>query len=283
MGWKTKESRMNGVPGKRVQDIPHGQVESALTKLFSFMGGDGEAVISALNDCNSFSAINIFLKSGDWYRESEMENRFRKIMGTNFIGVKEAIRLWGIRVLNHPSFDFSEHDSVLLRNGKGEVSDSFVTERVCLEVNSSNEYVFVYYPGLSEKLLSEISGSAMSPTKGNYVPGWYLIRKSVYPNSLNKCWKEQKNLIDGAKDDIPESSVLYYAHVLGYGLDNTFFKNYVNIFGRCSNVIVGSKKHSYSGLYHPYYEGAPEKVNVIKLADEDISSPIVGLATIRIG
>lgn len=283
MGWKTKESKMNGVPGKRVQDVPHGQVESVLARLFSFLGGEGEAFISALNDVNSFSAINIFLKSGDWYKESEMEIRFRKIMGTNFIGVKEAMKLWGIRVLNHSSFDFSKLSSVILRKGNGETVDNFVTEKVCLEVSGGNEYVLVYYPGLSEKILSEISGVTMSPTKANCVPGWYLIRKSVYPNSLNKSWKEQKILIDRKRDDIPESSVLYYAHVLGYRLDSTFFKDYVNCFGRCSNVVVGSKKHSYSGLYHPGYEGVPEKVNVMKLADEDIASPIIGLATIRIG
>lgn len=282
-GPEDMEVEMNEIPGKRVQDVPHGQVEAGLARLFSALGGNGEAVFKALNDPRQAIQIAKSLESGEWYPECSRAGVFREIMKTDFLGIKEIMKVWGVRVLSHQAFNFSRVDAILLEDGNGGTLSADKSEKVCREAAKEGNHVLTYYPGLTSGFLCEIGGSTPYKTTAKCTPGWYLIRKAVYPNSLNKSWEQQIALLDSATDAVPEGVVLTYAHRLCFLRSATIFlPGYANRFGRCSDMAIEKGRHTMSGFYQsggPAYNMFAEVNN----RTDDGPNEFIGLATIRVG
>lgn len=272
---------MNGVPGKRVRDVLNGQVESAQARFFSSLGGDGEAVINAMNAGGYLETISAYLRTGGWYKESDSVLAYRQIMGKNFLGFPEALKAWGARIICDPSFTVPL-DDLVIRDGVGQPISTGLTELVCRKAAQHDSHVLVYYPGVSSKLLGNICDqNFLETTTIECASGWYLISKQLYPNSLNKSWEQQICLIDPTVDAVTYRVVVMYALILDHVLGRLFNQEgYVDYWGRCLDTVPEKgNRHALSGKCSRMNEAHAKLYE----STTDEANPRVGLATIKIG
>lgn len=157
------------------------------------------------------------------------QSHARSIMGSNFFGVEEAIRHFGV----NPS-----------RQQFSALAEVPFTEAVLNEHKNTHILVAVFPMSILD-IRGKVAHNAQTlfysqdwydnerfaKEKGQV--GWELVRKTPVPGSTSKTWDEQRALL--VKDEaIPTAQVMVYT-IIGYFLV-TGERLFDNVYVRCSNL-----------------------------------------------
>lgn len=144
------------------------------------------------------------------------EGRARGIMGRNMFGIEDSINHLKVEPRRQELTALADipFTEATLEQCRGETHVLVaVFERSILDIFSSvpsktpdGRYLFYGNQGWRDEEFFVNRGNA----------GWWLIRKTPIPNSMNGTWQEQRGFV-GANEEIPGARVMTYA-IIGHYL-----------------------------------------------------------------
>ncbi len=232
-------------------ETPSGTIVGAVQRFLVALGDDANVVANRINsDPDFLQDLALFARNGG-YQPSASQKRARRIMGSNFFGVEEAMRHFGVKPSKQQLASLTEIPFAL------EV----------LIANKDTHVLVAVFPLSILDVRSKVSASNLfynqdwynrerfAKTKGEL--GWRLIRKKPVANSTNKTWREQQVLLS-QDEETPKAQVVVYTtigHFLATG-ERLFEEVYVRCSDLDSNgphvhVLVGV--FDAGGLYVNYH------------------------------
>ncbi|MEK7639953.1 MAG: hypothetical protein AAB424_02360 [Patescibacteria group bacterium] len=212
---------------KTAFDVSLGKATSGFTKLLRELGADGKQVIEKLDDDPAYARrVARYMQSGG-YSPSTDQKRARDIMGSNFLGVEDIIKHFGISL--------TDDEVSLLR-------DIRFTEAQLQECKDTH----VLFPGYPLSILEirDRVPNAMFYSQDWYNDEkftkkekvglhWYLIRKDIVENSTSKTYQEQTALLT-SNEEVPRACEVIYLIMLYFlAYQKRLFEK---VYARCSNL-----------------------------------------------
>ncbi len=226
-------------------EIPSGHVNGAFQRLMVAFGDSADKIVTKINTDEQVALRVATLCRLGGYEPTSSQVKALEIMGTNFFGIEEAEKHFGLTL--------SKRQLAYM----AEISFSEETLRAC-----KNTHILVAYIPVSIVSVRAKTAGVKLPENhrmfygqdwydknevGNGVSAleWHLVRKTSVPDSKSKTWQDQKSLVDSTKiDEVPEANVMVYTiigHFLNTG-ERLFEKEYVRTSTLDSDgfrVVVG--------------------------------------------
>lgn len=177
---------------------------------------------------NNLAAKVVRLIQNGGFEQSTSHSRVRAIMGTNFFGVEEAIKHFGV---NPPKQQLDYFTKVpfteeVLRASKDTHTLVAVFPMSILDIRGQvKRKLFYRYDD------AWYNKQAFAQDKGEI--GWQLVRKVPAADSTNKTWNEQQALLRN-DEETPKAQVMVYT-IIGHFL-KTGERLFENIYVRCSDL-----------------------------------------------
>lgn len=223
-------------------EVPAGQVNAAFQRFMGALGDEADVAVNRINAEPVFAdRLALFARKGG-VEVSSSQTSARTIMGTNFFGVEEAMKHFGV----NPS-----------RRQLAILAEVPFSEEVLTACKDTHVLVAVFpifivdIRGIVKKLPDQTlfynqdwyDGEAFANDKGE--TRWQLVRKTPIANSTSKTWTEQQALLT-SDEETPKAQVMVYTiigHFLATG-ERLFEKIYV----RCVD-LDSDGRHVYVGSF----------------------------------
>lgn len=166
--------------------------------------------------------------SAGCYEPTTDQRLAREIMGSNFFGVEEAVRHFGLK----------PKKAQLTTLGKIRFSETILRE-------CQNTHLLVAtFPLSILEIRTKVDRGLFVSHEGAWYNGepfaklrcpvaWHLLRKTPVPNSTSKTWDEQQALLV-ENEETPQANVMVYA-TIGHCLA-TGERLFPNLYVRCSDM-----------------------------------------------
>jgi len=215
-------------------EVPAGQVNGAFQRFMGALGDEADIAIARINTEPVFAdRMAVYARNGG-VEVSVSQVRAREIMGTNFFGIEEAMKHFGV----NPS---RRQIAVL-----GEVPFS---EEVLTACKDTHVLVAVFPISIVE-IRSKVTGVKLPNDQPLFYKqdlydkeafanehgetGWQLVRKTPVANSTSKTWNEQQALLT-SDEETPKAQVMVYT-IIGFFLA-TGERLFEKIYVRCSDLV----------------------------------------------
>lgn len=165
-------------------------------------------------------------------KSSQSQVKARRIMGSNYFGVEEATKHFGItptleELQTLEEVPYSEEE---LRACKTTHILVAVFPLSILDIRSRVERALFY-----RHEDAWYNSQAFAQEKGTV--GWYLVRKDEVPGSLAKNWSEQGELLDKELEEVPTAQVMVYT-IIGHFLA-TGERIFMKLYARTASIDSG--------------------------------------------
>lgn len=213
---------------------------------------------------NKLAAKVIKLIKNEDFEITISQKRAREIMKKNFFGIEEAVKYFGIILIEQQLAALSEIPAtkVMLKKHENTHILTAFFRRSVLDIHNAECKLF-YRPYES----AWYNKHAFAKDEGKI--GWHLIRKTPVENSIRKPWSEQLLLL--AKDEeVPSARAIVQAiigHYLATG--EWLFKN---IYVRCSDTDSNGNR---------IYIGGNECELNIESSEGETPCSLIGLASAK--
>lgn len=212
--------------------------EHELLQKFEDAGLDEKMAQKVIESKDNDLAIKVvkFIRSGG-FEPTTSQKRAREITGSNFFGVEEAIKHFGVnpsksQLAALAEIPFSEG---MLKECKNTHILVAVFPLSILDIRGKNTELFYNQDWYNKQSFAKDRGETE----------WRLVRKSPVDNSTNKNWSEQQLLLSD-KEETPKARVMTYG-VIGHFLA-TGERLFEHVYVRCSDLdSVGF--HVYVGVF----------------------------------
>lgn len=231
-----KRSVMNTTQTAKVwTELPTGQTHGAFSRLMVAFGDRVEEATTRINSDEAFARRIAQLCFNNGYELTTSQARAKEIMGKNFLGVEEGMKLFGIR-LSRRQFAYMS-----------EIPFSEATLTACKDT-----HILVAVLPLAIVQIRSYT-AAMKLSKGQksffYKHDWYdrqafanevgqlewrLVRKTPVENSTSKTWQQQQELLDSKIEETPMAQVMVYT-IIGHFL-NTGERLFEKVYVRTSSL-----------------------------------------------
>lgn len=219
-----------------------GDINAASQRLWVAVGENADEVATRINTDPLFVAnIARFMVNGG-YDPSTSQKLAREIMGTNYFGIEEAIRHFGVNPSKQQLAYLSEvpFSEEMLKSCKDTHVLVAVFPLSILDVRTiakklADQTLFYNQDWYDKQVFAKDKGEV----------GWQLVRKEPIANSTSKNWNEQRALLS-KDEETPKARIVVYTmvgHFLATG-ERLFEKIYV----RCSDLDSGGHR-VYVGLF----------------------------------
>ncbi|PIS41015.1 MAG: hypothetical protein COT26_00320 [Candidatus Kerfeldbacteria bacterium CG08_land_8_20_14_0_20_43_14] len=214
---------------KTAFEVPLGKATSAFTKLLRELSTDGKQVIEKLDDDPTYARrIARFMRAGG-YSPSTDQKRAREIMGSNFLGVEDVIKHFGISLTDDEVsalWDIPFPESVL-------------------QERKNTHILFPGYPLTILDIRGKVPRELFRSLEDAWYNGekfakkekvalrWYLIRKDIIQNSTGKTYQGQTALLADT-EEIPRACEVVYMIILYYLVYQK--RLFESLYGRCADV-----------------------------------------------
>jgi hypothetical protein len=196
-----------------------GNVNAAFTRIMSAFGENAGTIIdSVIADEQVASRMaNLLMNKG--YEPTASHTKAREIMGTNFFGIEEAQKHFGLTLSKRQIAYMAEvpfSEGTLKRDKDTHILVAYPrysivsvrTKTVDIKLPKNHR---LFYE--QDWYVEDEVGSGMSALE------WYLVRKTSVPDSKSKTWHEQKRLVDSTKlDEVPKADLMVYT-IIGHFLE----------------------------------------------------------------
>jgi hypothetical protein len=238
-------------------EIPSGQINGAFQRLMVAFGDQADGIVERINTDDTVATRVASLCRNGGFELSTNQARAKEIMGTNFFGLEEAMKHFGM--------SFSKRQIAYM----SEIPFSETTLQACkdthilvavmpLSIVQIRSYATAMRLPKSQKSFfysqDWYDSQAFANERGKLE--WQLVRKTPVSDSLSKTWSQQQALLDGKIEETPKAQIMVYTiigHFLATG-ERLFEKLYV----RCSDLDsdgnrVGVGGFGADGLVVDYY------------------------------
>lgn len=206
-------------------DVPTGETHGAFQHFMVALGNQADVAVRRINAEQVFAERLAVYAIDGGVVPTVSQKRAREIMGTNMLGIEEAIRHFGV----NPT-----------RRQYAALSVLPCTESELEECRNSHVLVA---PMLSIlKVREKLQGKGLlypqdwydnQPFASECEICWQLVRKTEVPSSTSKNWQEQQALL-GKNDETPTAKVMVYT-IIGHHL-NTGEQLFEKLYVRTSSV-----------------------------------------------
>ena len=222
--------------------VPAGDINAANQRLWVAIGDNAEEVAARINTDPAFVANIARLMVNGGYEPSTSQKLAREIMGTNFFGIEEAIKYFGVNATKQQlaylaEVPFSEE---VLKSCKDTHVLVAIFPLSILDIRGiakkQSDRTLFYSQDWYDK-------QAFAKDKGEV--GWQLVRKEPIANSTSKTWNDQQALLS-KDEETPTARIVVYTmvgHFLATG-ERLFEKIYV----RCVDLDWGGDRVSVGGF-----------------------------------
>ena len=247
--------------------VPAGDINAANQRLWVAIGDNAEEVAARINTDPAFVANIARLMVNGGYEPSTSQNLAREIMGTNFFGIEEAIKYFGVNATKQQlaylaEVPFSEE---VLKSCKDTHVLVAIFPLSILDIRGiakkQSDRTLFYSQDWYDK-------QAFAKDKGEV--GWQLVRKEPIANSTSKTWNDQQALLS-KDEETPTARIVVYTmvgHFLATG-ERLFEKIYV----RCVDLDSGGYRVSVGDF--------DAKGLVVNLWDDDHRDDYLGVSAAR--
>ncbi|HUD04342.1 MAG TPA: hypothetical protein VMR73_02500 [Candidatus Paceibacterota bacterium] len=252
---------------KNWTQVPAGELNAANQRLWVAIGDNAEEVTTRINTDPAFVTNIARLMVNGGYEPSTSQKASREIMGTNFFGIEEAIKHFGVNPSKQQLAALAEvpfSEEVLTSHKDTHILVAVFSLSI-LDIRGiarkQSDRTLFYSQDWYDK-------QAFAKDKGEV--GWQLVRKVPVANSTSKNWNEQQALLDKT-EETPKAQVMVYT-IIGHFL-NTGERLFEKIYVRCSDLDSGGNRvyvgdFDAKGLY------------VISWSD-DVRTNVLGLSAAR--
>jgi len=168
--------------------------------------------------------VVVFIQRGG-YEPTISQRQAKEIMGKNFLGIEE--------VTQHLGVQFTEKELVQLR-------EIPFTEGVLQECKDTHILVAGYPLSIIDvrEKASDLFyhqdwyDNEEFAKKEKVDLRWYLVKKDIVPDSINKTYQEQTTLISD-KEEVPKACEMVYLIILYYLAKNV--RLFEHLYSRCQN------------------------------------------------
>ena len=220
-------------------------------------GNRASEATTRINSDEAFAGRIANLCFNNGYELTTSQARAKEIMGNNFLGLEEGMKLFGVQLTRRQLAYMSE------------VPFSEATLTACKDT-----HILVAVMPLSIVQIRSYT-AAMKLLKGQksyfYKQDWYnrqafanevgqlewrLVRRTPVDDSTVKTWQQQQGLLDHKIEETPKAQVMVYT-IIGHFL-NTGERLFEKVWVRCSDLDSGGRRVSggrfnADGLYLYYY------------------------------
>ncbi|MFH1694685.1 MAG: hypothetical protein ABH880_02955 [Patescibacteria group bacterium] len=214
------------------------QEHELLTKLEAagLLSEDAQRIIQSRSNTLAKRVVDFIRRGG--YTASTDERLARLIMGTNFLGIEEASRHFGVSFTQKQTRELAE---IPFTEAELEAVKETHVLVACypmsiLEIREAAPKLFYQ----SQYVWYDSDDFADEKAK----LGWLLVRKDIVPGSTDKTWDEQQAML-AENEETPRAVELIYSLIL-YALA-TGERLMPNVYARTTTV--------HSGGYHVYVGG----------------------------
>lgn len=212
-------------------EIPAGQVNAAFQRFMGALGDEADVAVNRINAEPIFAdRLALFARKGG-VEVSSSQASARAIMGTNFFGIEEAIKHFGVNP--------SRRQLAVL----GEVPFSEDMLTACKDTHvlvAVFPISIVDIRGIVKKFPDQTlfynqdwyDGEVFANDKGE--TGWQLVRKVPIANSTSKTWAEQQALLT-SDEETPKAQVMVYT-IIGFFL-STGERLFEKVYVRCVDLV----------------------------------------------
>ncbi len=204
----------------------------------------------------------VWLIRSKFYKPSEIEKRIEEIMGDDFFSIKDNIKHFGIRPKEHELLWFREELAKYSEKDLKKYKDTHILVTFfrisILEIRKRVDSKLFYKQDW-------YNNEDFAKEKGKVC--WKLIRKTIVPNSTNKSWKEQMELI-GKDEEVPTAQQMTYC-IIGHYLktgERLFEKVYVRTASTVSDGVHVNVGHFFSGGLYVYGSWDGNRVSIVCIA-----------------
>lgn len=205
--------------------VPAGDINAANQRLWVAIGDNADEVATRINSDPAFVANIARLMVNGGYEPSTSQKAAREIIGTNFFGIEEAIKHFGVNPTKQQLAALAE------------VPFGEETLKACKDTH----VLVAIFPlsildirGICRKIEGQTlfykqdwyDKQAFAKDKGEV--GWQLVRKEPIADSVSKTWNEQQALLS-KDEETPKAQIVVYTmtgHYLATG-ERLFEKIYV--------------------------------------------------------
>ena len=248
-------------------ETPAGIINAAEQRLWVALGENADEVATRINTDPAFVANIARLMVNGGYEPSTSQKLAREIMGTNFFGIEEAIKHFGVNVTKQQLAALAEvpFSEEVLKSCKDTHVLVALFPLSILDIRGiakkQSDRTLFYSQDWYDK-------QAFAKDKGEV--GWQLVRKEPIANSTSKTWKDQQALLS-KDEETPTARIVVYTmigHFLATG-ERLFEKIYV----RCVDLASDGDR-----VYVGYFDSDGLRVNGYWGDDRDA---YIGLSAVR--
>lgn len=205
--------------------VPTGDINAANQRLWVAIGDNAEEVAARINTDPAFVANIARLMVNGGYEPSTSQKLAREIMGTNYFGIEEAIKHFGVNATKQQLAALAEvpFSEEVLKSCKDTHVLVAAFPLSILDIRGiakkQSDRTLFYSQDWYDK-------QAFAKDKGEV--GWRLVRKEPIANSTSKTWNDQQALLP-KDEETPTARIVVYAtigHFLATG-ECLFEKIYV--------------------------------------------------------
>lgn len=191
-------------------EIPAGELNAANQRLWGSLGDDADYVASAIS--NNPDLVNklteVILATSYNYKISKAEKNAKRIMGKNFLGIREAIKYFKAKPNEKQLLHLSEipfSDKILEQCKDTHVLAAIFPIPISDLINIARDK-----HKKIEIFNKRLYFSDVYKTKNGDAAKWQLVLKKPLSYTRNKTWHEQLNCIDQTTEEVPSAQVLVY-------------------------------------------------------------------------
>ncbi len=222
---------------KKWTEITGGLLNRAWDTLMTAFGNRADEAVEMINTQGVADRIAaLILNNG--YELTTSQARAREIMGTNFFGIEEAVKHFGVSLSRRQIAYMSEipFSEATLEACKDTHLLVAVTPISVVEIRT--KMAEVKLPKGQKSFLCHqdwYDGQAFANEKGQLE--WWLVHKTPVPDSLTKTWEQQQRLLDENIEETPKAQTMVYA-IIGHFL-TTGELLFEEVWVRCSDLGSG--------------------------------------------
>lgn len=212
---------------KNIADLSPSRVLGRVAKFLRLLSEGGlswEALQRSIDDPEMRRRLISFWASG-CYELTNSQKFAREVMGSNFFGIEEAFKHFGVNPLSQQFVALSEipFSEAMLQTCKDTHILVAVFPLSILDIRKKVERNLFYSHDDAW-----YNNQAFAQEKGE--TSWHLIRKDIVPDSTGKNWKEQQALL-AENEETPIVRIMVYAIIGHY--QNTKERLFESTYVRC--------------------------------------------------
>jgi len=223
---------------KKWTEITGGLLNRAWDTLMTAFGDRADEVVEKINKEPGVADRVAALILNNGYELTTSQARAKEIMGKNFLGVEEGMKLFGIQLSKRQLAYMSEipFSEATLAASK----DTHILVAVMpLSIVQIRSYTAAMKLPKGQKSFfykqDWYDGQAFANEVGQLE--WRLVRKTPVGDSTSKTWQQQQELLDSKIEETPTAQVMVYT-IIGHFL-NTGERLFEKVYVRTSSLDSG--------------------------------------------